>query len=203
MWETYGPAIIDIYQKRLKFKKTLDIFAQLGYNQHTSGSKWCKVVSFPHYPPSFPQNLTEGSAMFLGEYQFVLDAKGRVFIPAKFREALGDKFVITRGIDNCLAVYPQEEWKTYTDKINELPSSTARRIRRFVFSGACEAESDSHGRTLIPQNLREYAGFDNDSKLVITGAGSFIEIWSEKAWNAERELESSEEIASLMETLGC
>ncbi|MBQ0126216.1 MAG: division/cell wall cluster transcriptional repressor MraZ [Clostridiales bacterium] len=141
--------------------------------------------------------------MFLGEYEYSLDVKGRIFIPAKFREALGEKFVITRGIDRCLAVYPEEEWIKYTEKINELPSSTARRIRRFVYAGACEAEADSHGRTVIPQNLREFAGIEKESNIYITGAGSYIEIWSEEGWNAERAAESSEEIAELMEQLGC
>ena len=139
--------------------------------------------------------------MFLGEFQYVLDAKGRIFIPAKFREALGEKFVITRGIDSCLAVYPEDEWKKYTDKINDLPASQARRIRRFVYAGASESEVDSHGRTVIPQNLREYAGIDKD--VYITGAGSYIEIWSQEGWIKERELESSDEIAALMEELGC
>ena len=139
--------------------------------------------------------------MFLGEFKYTIDVKGRIFIPAKFRESLGEKFVVTRGVDLCLAVYPAEEWEKYTSKINDLPASQARRIRRFVYAGACESEVDSHGRTVIPQNLREYAGIDGD--VYITGAGSYIEIWSAEGWNKERELESSEEIATLMEQLGC
>ncbi len=139
--------------------------------------------------------------MFLGEFKYNIDAKGRLFIPAKFREALGEKFVVTRGIDRCLSVYPEDEWQKYTDKINALPPAQARRIRRFVYAGASESEVDSHGRTVIPQSLREYAGIDGD--VYITGAGSYIEIWSADGWEAERQLESSDEIADLMETLGC
>jgi len=139
--------------------------------------------------------------MFLGEFQFTIDAKGRLFIPAKFREALGEKFVVTRGIDRCLSIYPEDEWIKYTEKLNALPPAQARRIRRFVYAGASEAEVDSHGRTVIPQNLREYAGIEGD--VYITGAGSYIEIWSSDGWAAERQLESSDEIADLMEMLGC
>lgn len=139
--------------------------------------------------------------MFLGEFKYALDTKGRIFIPAKFREALGEKFVVTRGIDRCLSVYPSDEWERYTEKINALPPAQARKIRRFVYAGASEGESDSHGRTVIPQSLREYAGIDGD--VYITGAGSYIEIWSAAAWEKERELETSEEIATLMEQLGC
>ena len=139
--------------------------------------------------------------MFLGEFKYAIDVKGRIFIPAKFREALGEKFVITRGIDACLSVYPESEWEKYTSKINDLPPAQARRIRRFVYAGAAEAEIDAHGRTVIPQNLREYAGIDND--VYITGAGSYIEIWSASGWESEKALEGSEEIAALMEELGC
>lgn len=139
--------------------------------------------------------------MFLGEFKYALDPKGRIFIPAKFRESLGDKFIITRGIDRCLSVYPQNEWEKYTEKINELPSSQARRIRRFVYAGASESEVDSHGRTVVPLPLREYAEIEKD--VYIIGVGASIEIWSAENWQKELDVESSDEIASLMEELGC
>ena len=142
-----------------------------------------------------------GNGMFLGEYKYLIDAKNRLFIPAKFREALGEKFVVTRGVDRCLSVYPQDEWQKYTDKINSLPPAQARRIRRFLYAGASELEVDSHGRTVVPSNLLEYAGISGD--VYITGMGSYIEIWSAAAWQDERKLESSDDIAELMETLGC
>lgn len=141
--------------------------------------------------------------MFLGEYQFVLDVKSRAIIPAKFRDELGEKFVITRGIDNCLAIYPQNEWEAYTEKINALPASKAREIRRFLYSGAAESELDSHGRTIIPQNLRDYAQMNKDSQIVIIGMGTYIEVWSQASWDSKYSEQSSEKIAELMEELGC
>ncbi|MCQ2436081.1 MAG: division/cell wall cluster transcriptional repressor MraZ [Clostridia bacterium] len=139
--------------------------------------------------------------MFLGEYEHTLDAKGRLFIPAKFRDELGDSFIMTRGIDNCLVIYSAAEWQKYTDKINEIPASQARRIRRFVYANAQDCEPDTHGRVVVSQSLREYASIEKD--VVFTGAGSYIEVWSADAWAKERENETSDEIAALMETLGC
>lgn len=142
--------------------------------------------------------------MFLGEYQHSLDAKGRITIPARFREELGEKFVATKGLDNCIFLYPMEEWKTIEEKLRSLPFTRAdvRSFARFFFSGASEMEIDRQGRTLIPVNLREYASIDRD--LIIIGVGSRIEIWSATNWGRYTlEAESSyEEIAESMVDLG-
>jgi MraZ protein len=142
--------------------------------------------------------------MFLGEYQHSLDAKGRITIPARFREQLGDKFVATKGLDNCIFLYPMEEWETIEEKLRSLPFTRAdvRSFARFFFSGASEMETDRQGRTLIPVNLREYASIDRD--LIIIGVGSRIEIWSATNWGKYTlEAESSyEEIAENMVDLG-
>ena len=142
--------------------------------------------------------------MLMGEYQHKMDNKGRVIIPAKFREELGDKFVATRGLDNCLFVYPMEEWSVLEEKLSSLPitSQNARTFVRFFFSGATECELDKQGRMSIPPNLRNYATLDK--KIVIIGLSNRIELWAESNWNdyLNSAEESSEEIANAMEELG-
>lgn len=142
--------------------------------------------------------------MFLGEYQHSLDSKGRITIPAKFRDELGEKFVATKGLDNCVFLYPLEEWKLIEAKIHSLPFTRAdvRSFARFFFSGASELEFDKQGRTILSINLREYAAIDRE--LVIIGVGSRVEIWSVEKWaqytqNAES---SYEEIAESLVDLG-
>ena len=141
--------------------------------------------------------------MFIGEYQHTIDPKGRVIMPAKFREDLGDKFIITKGLDNCLFVFPQEEWQSFEKKLRSLPltSRDARAFTRFFFSGAIECELDKQGRVLIPANLREYAELEKD--LVIVGVSSRVEIWSKEKWNAYNEENlDHEDIAEKMAELG-
>ena len=106
--------------------------------------------------------------MFIGEYQHTIDSKGRVFMPAKFREKLGEKFVVTKGLDNCLFVYPNEEWQSLESKLRTLPltSREARAFIRFFFAGAAECEADKQGRILIPANLREYASLEKELSII-------------------------------------
>jgi MraZ protein len=120
--------------------------------------------------------------MFMGEYQHTIDPKGRLIVPAKLREGLGEKFVATKGLDNCLFVYPMDEWKLMEQKLKSLPftRADARSFVRFFFSGATECEVDKQGRILIPANLREYAKLDKD--VVLLGVSSRVEIWSKDLW---------------------
>ncbi len=120
--------------------------------------------------------------MFLGEYQHSLDAKGRIIVPAKFREGLGIRFVATKGLDNCIFLYPLEEWRTIEGKLRELPFTKAdvRSFARFFFSGASDLEIDKQGRILLPVNLRDYAGIEKD--LIVIGVGARVEIWSAEKW---------------------
>ncbi|CAC97378.1 division/cell wall cluster transcriptional repressor MraZ [Listeria innocua] len=130
--------------------------------------------------------------MFMGEYQHNIDIKGRLIVPAKFRELLGDNFVITRGLDKCLFAYPQEEWKKLEEKLQTLPltKKDARSFTRFFFSGASECELDKQGRINIPSNLLQYA--DLEKETVIIGVSSRIEIWSKSEWdNVFNEAEES------------
>ncbi|MEQ8236083.1 MAG: division/cell wall cluster transcriptional repressor MraZ [Syntrophomonadaceae bacterium] len=143
--------------------------------------------------------------MFLGEYQHSLDSKGRIIIPAKLREELGNRFIATKGLDNCIFLYPIEEWKAIEAKVKALPFTRAdvRSFTRFFFSGASEMEIDKQGRIVLPTNLRDYAGIDKD--LVIIGVGANrVEIWDSAQWAeyVQQSAASYENIAENMEGLG-
>lgn len=120
--------------------------------------------------------------MLIGEYKHTLDPKRRLSLPSKWRRELGKKLVVTRGLDNCLFVYPNAEWKKITDKVSELPLGQAdtRGFNRFFLSGAVEAEVDSVGRILVPDFLHEFAGLG--TKVVLAGIHTRIEIWDEEKW---------------------
>lgn len=135
--------------------------------------------------------------MFIGEHQHVVDAKGRLFIPARFRDGLGDRFVITKGLDRCLFVYPFPEWELLEAKLKKLPfaRADARAFVRLFFSGAAELEPDKQGRIVVPLVLREYAGLEKD--VVVLGVSSRVEIWAAAEWQkySARAGQSFEEIA--------
>lgn len=142
--------------------------------------------------------------MFIGEFTHALDAKGRVSIPSKFREALGDLFYITKGLDNCLFIFPKEEWVLFEEKLKALPmtNKNARAFVRLFFSGASECELDKQGRILIPQPLREHAGIEREA--VIIGTGTRLEVWSQEGWTRYIDPENIDydEIAEHMAELG-
>ncbi|WP_042197488.1 division/cell wall cluster transcriptional repressor MraZ [Paenibacillus camerounensis] len=129
--------------------------------------------------------------MFMGEFQHSIDDKGRIIIPAKFRELLGTSFVATRGLDSCLFVYPMEEWGIMEQKLKSLSlmKSDARAFSRFFFSGATECVWDKQGRVNLPGNLRQYAKLDKDC--VILGVSNRVEIWNKELW--EQYFKQSEE----------
>ncbi|SOB92370.1 division/cell wall cluster transcriptional repressor MraZ [Ureibacillus xyleni] len=120
----------------------------------------------------------------MGEYQHSVDTKGRLIIPSKFREALGNTFVITRGLDHCLFGYPMDEWRKLEEKLKELPMTKkdARAFARFFFSGATEVEIDKQGRINIPSTLATYAKLEKEC--VVLGVSSKIEIWAKDAWES-------------------
>ena len=122
--------------------------------------------------------------MFFGEYQHSLDIKNRIIIPAKFRPLLGERPILTWGLDKCIFIFAQSEWASFTEKILKLPISDdgARRFSRFFSSGVYEPDQDAQGRVLIPPYLKQYAELDKDAVLI--GVINRIEIWSRENWQA-------------------
>ena len=125
-----------------------------------------------------------------GTYEHSIDAKGRLFIPAKLREELGVTFYLAMGVDECLAIYPQETWNRFTEKFASLPMSQSAAMSP-LFANASKCELDSQGRIVIPQKLRKYAGLEKDA--VIIGVNDRAEIWSAETWNAREEEEMTPE----------
>ncbi|GGM20542.1 transcriptional regulator MraZ [Paraliobacillus quinghaiensis] len=138
--------------------------------------------------------------MFMGEYKHNIDAKGRIIVPAKFREDLGEIFVITRGLDQCLFAYPMNEWRLLEEKLKKLPltKKDARAFTRFFFSGAVECEVDKQGRINIPAALRKYAVIDKECAVI--GVSNRVEIWSNEAWSGYV-TESEESFAEIAENM--
>ena len=139
-----------------------------------------------------------------GEYEHKLDAKGRLIMPLKLREELGRTFMVTKGLDDCLFVYPNDEWERFAAELNELPllNTKARALKRRFNSGAVKCDTDSQGRILLPQTLRDFAGIDKE--VVIIGNGERAEIWSKESWEAVNcdEGIDMDAIAAELDTLG-
>jgi len=146
----------------------------------------------------------EGVGMFYGEYRPNLDQKGRFLMPVKLKEGLKDKFILTKGLDNCLYAYSLEEWKVYSDKAQALAQSDkeVRAFMRIFFSGAYECEVDKQGRVVIPSNLREYAGLTKETYII--GVAARVEIWSNENWKAymNDDAGSLDKYADTMASLG-
>nr|WP_090887478.1 division/cell wall cluster transcriptional repressor MraZ [Evansella caseinilytica] len=136
--------------------------------------------------------------MFMGEYHHTVDEKGRMIIPAKFREELGPAFVVTRGMDKCLFVYPEQEWRQLEQKLKSLPftKKDARAFTRFFFSGATECELDKQGRVNLAPTLRSYAQLEKEC--VVIGVSNRVEIWSKEIWE-DYFAESEESFAEIAE----
>lgn len=149
-------------------------------------TKWKKVVTH----------------MFMGEYNHTIDPKGRIIVPAKFREQLGDEFVVTKGLDGCLFVYDHEEWGAFEEKLKTLPitNKDARAFVRFFLAGATTVEIDKQGRILLPAVLRDFAELIKD--VVLIGVASRVEIWSKERWDGTDSFDDVESIAEHMAELG-
>ncbi len=139
-------------------------------------------------------------AMFMGQYEHTIDIKGRTIIPAKYRESLGDTFVITLGLDGCLFLYPLQEWQSFVDKLQGLPSNQkTRRLQRQFLSKAMEVTPDKQGRILIPSVLRDKAGLKKD--IIFIGMMNRIEIWDKERLEEEDE-EDEASLCQIMDELG-
>lgn len=137
--------------------------------------------------------------MFMSRYNHTIDPKGRLSIPSKYREILGDVFVVSKGMDGCLFVYADETWKEFEAKLAALPlvNKQARQLARFFLSGAQYVTVDKQGRILVPQDLRDFAGLEKD--VVLSGMGSRIEVWSLEKWN---EVNNQVDIDEISEGVG-
>lgn len=140
----------------------------------------------------------------MGEYEHSIDSKGRAVVPSKFRDELDESFIITKGIDKCLFIYTQNDWKNFEEKVKKLPMAdpNVRRFIRYMFSGACECSLDNQGRINIPLNLRKHAEIIKD--IVSIGAAGRIEIWSMENWSKYNEENNviDDELAEKMAELG-
>ena len=142
--------------------------------------------------------------MLIGEYEHSLDVKGRLIMPAKLREDIGDNFIITKGLDGCLFGFSLNEWTQFEEKLKSLPltNKNARDFVRFFLSGAVNVEIDKQGRFLVVSNLREYASMEKE--VVIIGVGTRIEFWSKDKWKKYNSSDniSADELAENMTMLG-
>lgn len=134
--------------------------------------------------------------MLLGEYRYNVDAKGRLFIPARLRDETGDSLVVTRSLDRCINVYSAEAWQAFVDKLVGLPEISARDVKRFIFSSALELTADSMGRIVIPQKLRDAAGITRSA--VIIGVDNHAEIWSEEEYARYEQSRDTEALLKLL-----
>ncbi|MFI3237664.1 MAG: division/cell wall cluster transcriptional repressor MraZ [Lachnospiraceae bacterium] len=140
--------------------------------------------------------------MYIGEYNHTIDSKSRLILPSKLREALGDEFVMTKGVDGCLFVYDKTEWAHFEEKLDVLSitNKESRTVRRFFISSAATVEVDKQGRFLVPANLRTYAGLEKE--VVFAGCGRNIEIWNSERWNEMNNDNDVEEIMEYLDGIG-
>lgn len=138
----------------------------------------------------------------MGEYNHTIDTKGRLIIPSKFRDLLGEEFIVTKGLDGCLFVFPQNEWQIIEEKLRKLPlnNKSARKFTRFLVAGATTCELDKQGRILLPQVLRDFAELEKD--VVLAGNLNRIEIWSKANWTESNAYDDMDDIAEQMTDFG-
>ncbi len=140
--------------------------------------------------------------MLIGEYNQNLDAKGRLNIPSKFRNDLGEAFVVSKGLDNSVWIYPKEEWLRFTQELESAPADRRRKLQRFFCSGAEECSIDSQGRVVLPAKIREYANITKE--VVVVGVSNKVEVWNSSAWESYMDDPQfdADEIAKVMEEIG-
>ena len=160
---------------------------------YISGAKWGKVENL---------NTKVGQMiMFMGEFNHTVDVKGRIIVPSKLREELGDQFVVTVGLDGCLFVYPLTEWELFVEQLKTLPGQAqGRKLQRYFMSLAADCEVDKQGRFLVPAKLREMAGLDKD--VVFAGVINKIELWSKEKWDEINDFDNMDDVAECMSEYG-
>ena len=135
-----------------------------------------------------------------GTYRQTIDAKGRLNIPVKLRAELGERFYVTKGLDGCLMVYSESEWRTIEEKVRALPLAQSRNLQRMLFANAEQCAPDAQWRIVVPQTLREYASLDKD--VTIIGVGNRAEFWNSAAWDAVDSSMTSDDYAAAMDLMG-
>lgn len=138
--------------------------------------------------------------MLTGQYQHNIDAKGRISIPAKLREDLGERFVVSKGTEHCLTVYPMGEWNRLQKKIDALPVAKAQKLHRFFSANADTVELDKQGRIVLAGHLREFAGLTGQA--VVVGVSNSVEIWDKERWDAQCASITAESVEALMDEIG-
>lgn len=136
--------------------------------------------------------------MFTGSYEHSVDGKGRIIIPSKYREELGDKFVVTKGLDGCLLIYPMNTWADFVADLSKLPGNKkeGRMLQRYFLAAATETELDKQGRAILPSALREFAGLSKN--VVLVGLINKIEIWDKDKWDEDYSSKDMDEMAEQM-----
>jgi len=139
---------------------------------------------------------------FMGEYNHTIDTKGRLIVPSKYRDKLGNEFVVTRGIDDCLFVYAQDEWEKVMNKLGEIrmTNTKAREFTRYLVGGATEVETDSQGRILVPAFLRDHARLTKE--VVLVGMGNHVEIWAKEKYEDIMSSTNIKELAEELDEMG-
>ncbi len=139
--------------------------------------------------------------MFMGEYEHTLDEKNRIIIPTKLREELGKTFVITRGTDGCLFIYPEKAWEEFVNQLKQLPGNKeGREMQRYFMAGAAGCEADKQGRVMIPQRLLDAAAIEKE--VVSVGVIDKIEVWSKERWGKAQSVDSVDDMADHMAEFG-
>ena len=137
--------------------------------------------------------------MFTGTYRHAVDAKGRLFSPVRLREELGETFMVTRGLQNCLRLYPMKEWEAFAAKIAALPETRAKDVRHYFFANAFDTSLDGQGRVTLPADCRKFASLEKN--VVLVGDDTRLEIWDEERWDA-LDAENYGNILPVLEELG-
>jgi MraZ protein len=137
---------------------------------------------------------------FLGSGNYSLDAKGRVFVPAKYREELGNIFYITRSLESCLTIYTEAEWNRFLENLDKLPSTTGVAAKEYFMSAAQKCQPDASGRILLEDTLIKHAKVNKN--MIFVGAGRLINVWSEELWSQREENRDMEGIRSLLQQFG-
>ena len=186
------------------FKKPIDFLKVMYYNNvvEKSGELCLFNTTLCRIPHKLNKKITKEAAImaFLGSSNYSLDAKNRVFIPAKYREELGSTFYVTRNLESCLTIYTEDEWGLFLQSLDRLPNTTGAVAKEYFMSAAQKCQPDGRGRILIEDTLIKHAKIAKN--VVFVGAGRLINVWADELWSAREESRDLESIRSLLQQYG-